>query len=73
VDGQRLIEPTPLGQFVERPLVLDAGMHDLELGFLDDESHSQIYLYWRPPGGQMARIPPEVLFLPRQGAWWPAP
>ncbi|MFN2158298.1 MAG: PA14 domain-containing protein [Anaerolineae bacterium] len=73
VDGQRLIEPTPLGQFVERQLVLDAGMHDLELGFLDDESHSQIYLYWRPPGGQMARIPPEVLFLPRQGAWWPAP
>jgi hypothetical protein len=73
VDGQRLIEPTPLGQLVERELVLDAGMHDLELGFLDDESHSQVYLYWRPPGGQLARIPPEVLSLPRQGAWWPAP
>jgi 4-amino-4-deoxy-L-arabinose transferase-like glycosyltransferase len=72
IDGQAVIEPTGLGEFDERELVLEAGMHDLELGFLDRDSHSQIYLYWQPPEGPLVRIPPDVLFLPSAGAWWPA-
>jgi hypothetical protein len=72
IDGGPAIEPTALGEFQECETVLDAGMHDLELGFLDQDSHSQIYLYWQPPEGALAHVPPEALFLPSAGAWWPA-
>jgi 4-amino-4-deoxy-L-arabinose transferase-like glycosyltransferase len=72
IDDRVAIEPTSLGQLAESEIVLDAGMHDLELGFVDQDSHSQIYLYWQPPDGPLARVPPDVLFLPSGGAWWPA-
>jgi hypothetical protein len=52
---------------------LDAGLHDLRLRYLDDQSHSQVYLYWAPPGADSELVPPEALFPPAGGAWWPAP
>lgn len=73
VDGETAIESTALGELGECEVVLGAGMHDLELGFLDEDSHSQVYLYWQPPEEPLARIPPGALFLPSAGAWWPVP
>lgn len=72
IDGQMAIEPTSLGEFEECEMVLDAGMHDLELGFMDQDSHSQIYLYWQRPEGPLERVPQDALYLPSAGAWWPA-
>jgi hypothetical protein len=73
VDGQPVIEETSPGQLGEGDVYLDAGLHDLRLRYLDDQSHSQVYLYWAPPGADSELVPPEALFPPAGGAWWPAP
>jgi hypothetical protein len=73
VGGQPVIEETSPGQFGEGDVYLDAGLHNLRLRYLDNQSHSQVYLYWEPPGADRELIPPEVLFPPAGGAWWPAP
>jgi hypothetical protein len=54
-------------------LALSAGLHDIRLRYLDDESHSQVYLYWTPPGEEFELVPADALFLPVEGAWWPVP
>jgi hypothetical protein len=71
IDGQPVIEDSEFGQVTPGEAELSAGMHDIEVRFLDDASHSQVYLYWIPPGGDYGRIPPEALYLPLEGAWWP--
>jgi hypothetical protein len=73
VDGQPVIERTSPGQMGEGEVYLAAGLHDIQVRYLDDQSHSQIYLYWQPPGGEQALIPSDVLFPPAEGAWWPVP
>jgi hypothetical protein len=86
LDGQPIIEQSAPGQVdagsadlspvVEGEVYLTAGLHDLRVRYLDDRSHSQIYLYWQPPEGEDVLIPPDALFLPdgnltAEGAWWP--
>jgi 4-amino-4-deoxy-L-arabinose transferase-like glycosyltransferase len=71
IDGEPVIEDSERGQLVSGRAQLSAGMHDIEVRFLDDYSHSQVYLYWMLPGGAYERVPPEALFLPLDGAWWP--
>jgi hypothetical protein len=73
VDDQPLIENSPLGQFQDAEIYLAAGMHDIRLRFLDDWSHSQVYLYWQLPTGIRELIPFDALFLPGEGTWWPTP
>ena len=73
IDGQPVIEHTSPGQVGEGEVYLAAGLHDIQVRYLDDQSHSQIYLYWQPPGAEHALIPPGVLFPPAEGAWWPVP
>ncbi|MBN1639950.1 MAG: glycosyltransferase family 39 protein [Anaerolineae bacterium] len=70
IDGGAVIPPSALGALAEVEVFLAAGIHDLALRFLDDAPHSQIYLYWQPPEGEMSVIPPEVLYTPQDGAWW---
>jgi hypothetical protein len=69
-----VVENRPLGQLVDSEVELDAGMHKLQIRYLDDRSSSRIYVYWRLPE-MMDRelIPFEALFLPEEGAWWPVP
>ena len=71
IDGETVIEMTEPGQFtpVEKDLI--DGVHDIEVRFVDDTSHSQVHLYWRLPDGNLERIPPEALLLPLDGAWRP--
>ena len=73
LDGKMLIEPSSPGEFREAEVYLGMGLHDIEMRYLDDQSHSQVTLYWQPPDGDVVRVPPEMLFLPHDGAWWPAP
>jgi hypothetical protein len=78
VDGQPVIESTSPGQMGEGEVYLAAGLHDIRVRYLDDQSHSQIYLYWQLPrqDGRWTDpvlIPPDALFPPADGAWWPAP
>ena len=73
VDGRAVIEQTSPGQLQEGEVYLNAGLHDLRIRYLDDQSHSQVYLYWEPPESDRSLIPPDVLFPPPEGAWWPAP
>jgi len=71
IDGQILIEPSLPGEVKTIETNLASGLHDIEVRYLDDQSHSQVYLYWEPPDGDLARIPAEMLFLPQDGAWHP--
>jgi len=72
IDGE-LVFDSAVGSVAPQPLVLSAGLHDLQIRFLDDRSHSQIYLYWEPPDGDPELIPSDALYPPQAGAWWPAP
>jgi hypothetical protein len=70
--------PDTPGPIAEGEVYLTAGLHDLRVRYLDDQSHSQIYLYWQPPEGEQVPIPPDALILPdensaAEGAWWPVP
>jgi hypothetical protein len=71
VDGEIAIGNAEYGQLAETEWQLDAGMHDIRVRYLDDLGHSKVYLYWQPPDGEFEHIPADVLFLPREGAWWP--
>jgi hypothetical protein len=73
IDGNLVIEPTEPGELQTQETLLTAGMHDLELQFLDNQSHSQVYLYWQVPGQNLETIPHTMLLLPQQGAWRPSP
>ena len=73
VDGEPLIEHTAFERHEDAELYLEAGMHDIRVRYLDNRSHSRIYLYWQLPGGVRQLIPFEALFLPQEGTWWPAP
>jgi hypothetical protein len=70
VDGE-LVFDSLAEQMDKGPLTLSAGLHDIRLRYLDDESHSQVYLFWAPPGEELELIPADALFLPAEGAWWP--
>ena len=73
INGQPVIDRTAPGQMGEGEVYLVSGLHDIRVRYLDDRSHSQIYLYWQPPEAEHALIPPDVLFPPAEGAWWPVP
>jgi len=73
VDDQLLVENTLPGVFADGEIHLASGLHDLRVRYLDNQSHSQIYLYWQLPDALPQPIPFDALFLPQEGAWWPMP
>lgn len=73
VDGQLVAEGAAPGQYREGEITLAAGAHEITVRYLDNQSHSQVYLYWQTPQGGRELIPFDVLLLPQQGAWWPVP
>ena len=72
LDGQPVLENVLTGRFEETEMALDAGMHDIRVRYLDNQDHAQIYLYWQGPQAGRELIPFDALFLPLDGAWWPA-
>jgi hypothetical protein len=70
IDDKPLIEDSPFGQFVDQEIYLTSGAHDIRVRYLDNASHSQVYLYWQLPEGQRQLIPFDFLLLPEGGAWW---
>ncbi len=73
VDGQLVAEGAAPGQYQEGEITLAAGAHEITVRYLDNQSHSQVYLYWQTPQGGRELIPFDVLLLPQEGAWWPVP
>jgi hypothetical protein len=71
VDGRPLVQHSPTGLYAGGEVYLEAGLHDIRVRYLDDEAHSQIYLYWQLPEEDLTVIPPDALYLPVEGAWWP--
>jgi hypothetical protein len=68
-----LVFDTDVGSTVPQPIELTAGLHEIQIRFLDDQSHSQIYLYWDLPDGATQLVPSDALYPPIEGAWWPVP
>jgi hypothetical protein len=73
IDGRPVIQPTRPGELVDAEIEIASGLHDIELRYVDNQSHSQVYLYWQPPEGELTRVPFEVLFPPYDGTWWTVP
>jgi hypothetical protein len=73
LDGRPVIEPASSGQIAEGEVYLTAGLHDIRIRYLDDRSHSQIYLYWQLPDADLELVPMGALFPPAEGAWWREP
>jgi 4-amino-4-deoxy-L-arabinose transferase-like glycosyltransferase len=72
IDGE-LVYDSRSGPVTPGPLALSAGMHEIEVRFLDDRSHSQVYLYWEHPDGRSELVPSNALYPPEAGAWWAVP
>jgi hypothetical protein len=72
LDGSPVFD-SAMGPTSPQPLQLSAGLHEIEIRFLDDRSHSQIYLYWEHPDGRTELVPSNALYPPAEGAWWPVP
>jgi hypothetical protein len=73
IDGRQVIERGMPEQHSDAELYLEAGMHDIVVRYLDDRSHSRIYLYWQLPESARQLIPFDALYLPLDGTWQPAP
>ncbi|MBI4499324.1 MAG: glycosyltransferase family 39 protein [Chloroflexi bacterium] len=61
LEGMPVVEVTVPGQQQEREVTLAQGSYRLRLRFRDQDSYSQVYLLWAPPGGTLQPIPPEAL------------
>jgi hypothetical protein len=72
VDGE-LVFDSAVGPTTPQPLELLSGLHDIRIRYLDDQSHSQIYLFWEHPDGSSELVPSDALYPPQEGAWWPVP
>jgi len=73
VDGQLVVESAAPGQYSDGEISLAPGAHEIRVRYRDNQSHSQVYLYWQTPEGERELIPFDALLLPEEGAWWPMP
>jgi hypothetical protein len=71
IDGQPLIENAAAGPDAEGFIYLASGLHDIGIRYLDNDEHSQVYLYWTVPDAEQELIPADALYAPAEGAWWP--
>jgi 4-amino-4-deoxy-L-arabinose transferase-like glycosyltransferase len=61
VDGRQVAQkPVPEGQ-ADGEIDLDRGWHDIRIRFVDSTDFSYVTALWRPPNGDRATIPPDVL------------
>ncbi len=72
VDGESVLHTNMPNVPFEQVLSLAAGLHPIEINFVDNMSRSQIHLTWTPPGETVPRpIPPENLLPPTGTGWQP--
>ncbi|MBI2863326.1 MAG: glycosyltransferase family 39 protein [Chloroflexi bacterium] len=70
IDGKVAVDNKVNNRYLEAPVNLQAGLHDITLRFQDRDSFSHVYLYWTMPGKNRELIPSEYLFPP-QGSYPP--
>lgn len=72
VDGESVLHTNVPNVPFEQVLSLSAGLHPIEITFVDNLNRSQIHLAWIPPGETIPRpIPSENLLPPTGGGWQP--
>lgn len=64
IDGQLLLATTTPNQVTEKPLNLEAGLHDILIRYRDSVDRSRVHLYWMPPNGVFDPIPTDYLWPP---------
>jgi hypothetical protein len=62
LDGQLLVETTVPDEYIEEPIDLQAGPHDLHITYQDLSSRSRIHLSWTRPNGENEIIPAPYLW-----------
>jgi sugar lactone lactonase YvrE len=68
IDGRQLVENRLGGPFVDAPVQLDQGWHDLNVRFADKTGYTRVYFYWTPPKGGREIVPSRYL-SPPMGAY----
>ena len=62
LDGQPVIEATVPDEYIEAPVDLEVGPHDLRITYQDLTGRSRIHLYWTRPDGEREIIPGPYLW-----------
>jgi hypothetical protein len=62
LDGQLLVETAVPDEYIEEPIRLAAGPHDLRITYRDLSGRSRIHLYWTQPNGENEIIPATYLW-----------
>jgi sugar lactone lactonase YvrE len=62
LDGQLLVETAVPDEYIEEPIDLEAGPHDLRITYQDLTGRSRIHLYWTRPNGENEIIPAPYLW-----------
>lgn len=65
IDGKEVTASPLRSQYAEGSIALQKGLHDIRVRFTDHSSHTHIFLFWTPPGGNREIVPTEVLFPPK--------
>ena len=64
IDGQSLIKTLSPDEYTEASISLEAGLHSLQIRYLDTVDRSRIHLTWIPPNGSFEPIPSDYLWPP---------
>jgi len=62
LDGQPVVEAMVPDEYIEAPIDLEAGPHDLRITYQDLTGRSRIHLYWTRPNGERKIIPGPYLW-----------
>jgi sugar lactone lactonase YvrE len=57
LDDKPVVEATVPDEYIEAPIDLEAGPHDLRITYQDLSGRSRIHLYWTRPNGEREIIP----------------
>ncbi|MCS7286922.1 MAG: PA14 domain-containing protein [Anaerolineae bacterium] len=68
IDGQ-LVVRTSHERLQEGRIYLSEGEHKIRVRYQEPGGYSAVYLYWKPPGGEL-EIPPPEIFTPLWGTLW---
>jgi DNA-binding beta-propeller fold protein YncE len=64
LDGGLLVSTMTPNEFIDAPITLQAGLHDVRVRFKDGTDRSRIHLYWTLPTGPFEPIPSQFLWPP---------
>lgn len=64
LDGTLLVVTAVPNEFIDAPITLEAGLHEILVRYKDTTDRSRIHLSWTRPNGQMEPIPSQNLWPP---------